>query len=94
MFQQFISDEKFTNVQRAQAGLTRLFKKAAKTKSFYRVLKNDQPLGVLLPNSMWESLIEDMEALSSPSYLQRIAQARQEKDGMTFEMLKKKHKLA
>lgn len=91
MFQQFISDEKFTNVQRAQAGLTRLFQKAAKTKSFYRVLKNDQPLGVLLPNSMWESLIEDMEALSSPSYLRRISRSRQEKGGLTLDELKKKY---
>lgn len=94
MLQQLISDEKFTNVQRAQAGLTRLFKKAAKTKSFYRVLKNDQPLGVLLPNSMWEGLIEDLEALSSPFYLRRIAQARQEKGGLTLDELKKKYKLA
>ena len=66
MIQQLINDERFTNVQRAQAGLTKLFQKASKSGTFYRVLKNDEPLGVLIPNSTWESLTEDFEALSSP----------------------------
>lgn len=93
MLQQLISDEKFTNVQRAQAGLTKLFQNAAKTRSFYRVLKNDQPLGVLIPNSLWESFIEDLEALSSPAYLGHIARAREEKDGLTLAKLKKKYQV-
>lgn len=91
--QQLIRDEKFTNVQGAQAGLTKLFQKAAKTGSFYRVLKNDVPLGVLIPNAMWESLTEDLEALSSPNYLARIAKSRQEQGGITMEQLKKKYKI-
>ena len=49
---QLISSEKFTNIQKAQAGLTRLFEDAAETDTFYRVLKNDKALGVLIPNSM------------------------------------------
>lgn len=89
MFKQLINDEKFTNVQKAQAGLTKLFKKASSSKSFYRVLRNDEPLGVLIPNDLWEDLIEDMEALSSPNYLKRIAKARKEKGGITLEQLKK-----
>jgi len=79
MIKQLINDEKFTNIQKAQAGLTRLFLEAKKTGSFYRVLKNDQPLGVLLPDTLWQSLIEDLEALSSPNFRQRIAKARKEK---------------
>ena len=86
---QLILDEKFTNVQRAQAGLTKLFEEAHESKSFYRVLKNDHPLGVLIPNSMWESIIEDFEAISSPSYLKRIAQARKSKKRYTLEQIKK-----
>lgn len=89
MIQQLINDEKFTNIQKAQAGLTKLFQKASRTKSFYRVLKNDKPLGVLIPNNLWENLVEDLEALSSPSYLDRIAASRKEKGGKTLEEVKK-----
>lgn len=94
MIQQLINDERFTNVQRAQAGLTKLFAQAAKTGTFYRVLKNDEPLGVLIPNATWESLTEDFEALSSPNYLRQIAAARREKGGITLEELKKKLKIS
>ncbi len=90
---QLIADEKFTNIQRAQAGLTRLFEEARRTMSFFRVMKNDKPLGVLVPNEMWEDFLEDMEALSSPAYLARIAKARKEKGGISMEELKKKFHL-
>ncbi len=91
---QLIADEKFTNIQRAQAGLTRLFEEARKSMSFYRVMKNDRPLGVLIPNDMWEDFVEDMEALSSPAYLARIAKSRKEKGGFTMEQIKKMYHLA
>ena len=72
---QLISSEKFTNIQKAQAGLTRLFEDAANTDTFYRVLKNDKALGVLIPNDMWEDLIEDLEALS-PAFQEKIKKSR------------------
>lgn len=78
MIQQLINNEKFTNIQNAQAGLTKLFAGAKKSGSFYRVLKNDEPLGVLIPNSLWIGITEDLEALSSPNYRARIARARLE----------------
>lgn len=76
MIQQLINDERFTNIQRAQAGLTKLFLAAKKQASFYRVMKNDEPLGVLVPETLWRSLTEDLEALSSPAFRARVAQAR------------------
>lgn len=76
MIQQLINDEKFTNIQKAQAGLTRLFQSAGKSASFYTVLKNDKPLGTLVPRKMWESLLEDVEALSSPNYRNFIVESR------------------
>lgn len=88
---QLIRDEKFTNIQRAQAGLTKLFEDAAKTMSFYRVMKNDKPLGVLVPNEMWEDFVEDMEALSSPNFIARIAKSRKEKGGISLDELEKKY---
>ncbi|OGG29488.1 hypothetical protein A2971_02235 [Candidatus Gottesmanbacteria bacterium RIFCSPLOWO2_01_FULL_46_21] len=87
---QLIADEKFTNIQRAQAGLTRLFEEARKSMSFYRVMKNDKPLGVLVPNEMWEDFVEDMEALASPNFQRRIAESRREKKGYTLDEVKKK----
>lgn len=89
MIQQLINDEKFTNIQRAQAGLTRLFVQAANTSSFYRVLKNDQSLGVLVPEKMWASLVEDLEALSSPNYRMKIAAARMDKKRYSSQQIKK-----
>lgn len=86
---QIITDEKFTNIQKAQAGLTRLFRDADETSSFYRVMKNDQPLGVLIPNSLWEDFIEDMEALSSLNYRADIQKARKDKKRYTSEEVKK-----
>lgn len=89
MIRQLINDEKFTNIQKAQAGLTRLFLDAEKTSSFYRVMKNDIPLGVMVPNDMWQSIMEDLEALSSPSYLLRIKKARGEKKRYSSDEVKK-----
>ncbi|MDI6785149.1 MAG: hypothetical protein QMD92_00410 [bacterium] len=57
--------EDFASVQEAQAGITKLFTKAKNKGKFVRVMRNQEPLGVLIPNNIWESLIEDMEALSS-----------------------------
>jgi PHD/YefM family antitoxin component YafN of YafNO toxin-antitoxin module len=86
---QLINDEKFTNIQRAQAGLTRLFLEAKKSLSFYRVMKNDKPLGVLVPEEIWQSWTEDMEALSSPGFRQKIARARSEKKRIPAEKIRK-----
>jgi len=90
MIQQLINDEKFTNIQKAQAGLTRLFAEAEKSLSFYTVLKNDKPLGALVPRRMWESLLEDLEALSSPNYRKMIARSRADKRRYSAEEVKKR----
>lgn len=83
MIQQLINDQKFTNVQGAQAGLTKLFEDAEKTGTFYTVLKNDQPLGVLISQKRWDSLTEDLEAMSSANYKKMIADARKSKTRYT-----------
>lgn len=93
MYKQLINDEKFTNIQTAQAGLTRLFTKARETSSFYRVMKNDKPLGVLLPENIWESFVEDLEALSSPSFRHRIAKSRADKKTVSSDRVKKQFNL-
>jgi PHD/YefM family antitoxin component YafN of YafNO toxin-antitoxin module len=89
MIYQLINDEKFTNIQNAQAGLTKLFLKAKEKSHFYRVLKNDQPLGVIIPEDMWLNITEDLEALSSPSYRTKIANARKIKKTIPLKSVKK-----
>lgn len=86
---QLITSEDFTSIQKAQAGLTRVFKKAEKDGKFVRVLRNNEPMGVLVPNRVWESFLEDLEALSSPSYLKRIAESRADKVRYTSTQVKK-----
>ncbi len=94
MIQQLINDEKFTNVQTAQAGISKLFDKASKGKHFYRVLKNDTPLGVLIPNDLWEDLTEELELLSSPTYLKTIQDSREDViKGHTFSLEEVKKQL-
>lgn len=86
---QLIADEDFTSVQKAQAGLSKIFKKAQKDGKFVRVLRNNEPLGVLVPNQIWESFIEDLEALSSANYLKRIAESRADKVRYSSTQVKK-----
>lgn len=89
MLTQLISLEKFTSIQQAQAGLTKLFKKAAKEGTFYRVLNNNKPLGVLVPNEVWEDFLEDMEASASENFKTSIAAARQEKERYSLDEVMK-----
>ena len=86
---QLISKEDFTSIQKAQAGLTRVFKKAEKDGKFVRVMRNNEPLGVLVPNNVWESYLEDLEALSSENYLKRIAKSRSDKVRYSSTQVKK-----
>lgn len=90
---QLITKEKFTSIQKAQAGLTRLLQEAEEDASFYRVLRNNQPVGVLLPNRSWESLLEDIEALSSENYVRKIAQSRRQKKKIALTSVKKELKI-
>ncbi len=78
MQSQIILQESFTNVQQVQAGLTKLFRQAEKNRKFFRVMRNDETLGVLIPDSLWLEWLEDVEALKSESFKQRIRSARKE----------------
>lgn len=79
MQRQLINDEDFTSVQKVQAGVSKILKKAEKAGKFVRILRNNEPVGVLVPNNVWESFLEDLEALSSETYLKRIAESRADK---------------
>ena len=86
---QLINQEIFTSIQEAQAGLTRLFQTASQKGAFYRVMKNNQPLGVLIPDKLWAVFLEDLEALSSQIYLENIRKARLSKKRYSSKQVKK-----
>ena len=87
--QQLISLQKFASVQQAQAGISKLFKKAEKNSQFYTVLRNQEPLGVLIPQELWEDIIEDMEAMASPNYLKVIAESQATEALISSKQIKK-----
>lgn len=86
---QLIANEDFTSIQKAQAGLTKVFKKAEKDGKFVRVMRNSEPVGFLVPVNVWESFMEDLEAMSSENYLKRIAKSRADKVRYSSSQVKK-----
>lgn len=83
------TNEDFTSIQKAQAGLTKVFKKAEKDGKFVRVMRNSEPVGFLVPVNVWESFMEDLEAMSSEDYLKRIAKSRADKIRYSSSQVKK-----
>lgn len=86
---QLLADEDFISVQKVQAGVTKILKNAEKNGKFVRILRNNQPVGVLVPNRVWEAYLEDLEALSSENYLKRIAKSRADKVRYSSAQVKK-----
>ena len=86
---QLITSEDFTSVQKVQAGVTKIFQKAEKDGKFVRVMRNSEPVGFLVPVNVWETLIEDLEAMSSENYLKRIAKSRADKVRYSSAQVKK-----
>jgi len=89
MNSQLITQEDFASVQEAQAGITKLFKKAEKKGNFVRIIRNQEPLGILIPNSVWDSLLEDFEASLSSKYKKDIAESRISKKRYSSDEVKK-----
>jgi len=57
-----------------------------------RIMRNQEPLGVLIPNDLWEDFVENLEALSSPNYLRSIEESRKapRSEDLTSDEIKKK----
>lgn len=89
MSPRLLRKERFASIQEAQAGLSRLLAQAELQGSFVRLMRHNKPLGVILPNKTWESLLEDIAAYSSPTYLRSIAASRQGKKRYTAAQVKR-----
>lgn len=75
---QLLSAQKIISTKHFQTKFASVVKEAEKNGDYYNVVRNSESIGVFLPKRMWESLLEDMEALSSPNYLKKIKKSREE----------------
>ncbi len=58
-----------------------------------RILRGSKTFGYFLDEAALDNLIEDLEALSSPAYLKRIAQARRSKRHYSLADVKQRYGL-
>ena len=80
MSQVLLQAQKIISTRNFQSQFAKMVKNAEEQGIYYNVVKNGESIGVFLPAHFWESLLEDMEALSSPNYLKSIEEARKEID--------------
>jgi len=76
MSQVLLQAQKIISTRNFQSQFAKMVKNAEEQGIYYNVVKNGDSVGVFLPIHFWESLLEDMEALSSPNYLKSIEEAR------------------
>lgn len=62
---QLIADEEFVSIQEAQAGLTKIIRRAERKGKILRIMRNNESLGVLIPNKIFLKFVKLLEALSS-----------------------------
>lgn len=93
MRQKLFQREEFASIQEIQAGTSKLLNAAHARGSFIRILRSSKPVGVLMPNSVFESLTEDLLALSSPAYVLNIKKARAERKRYSYRDIKKMLKI-
>ncbi len=75
---QLLTSQKIISTKRFQSQFASVVKKAKENGNYYNVVRNSESIGVFLPIKLWESLLEDFEALTSPSFLAKIAKSREE----------------
>lgn len=73
-----LTAQKIISTRNFQSQFAKMLKNAEHHGIYYNVVKNGESVGVFLPIHFWESLLEDMEGLSSPRYLKSIREARAE----------------
>jgi len=86
-----LTQQDIVSTRTFQSKFAQLVKSANDGKSYYNVVKNGTSVGVFLPHKTWTSLLEDLEAMQSNTYLESIHRARKQKGGKTLTRLKKKY---
>jgi len=73
---QLLTAQKIISTKQFQSKFAQAVREAEKSGEYYNVVKNSKSIGVFMPKKFWESLMEDLEALSSPNYLKKIEESR------------------
>ena len=79
LYKDLYKKERYTSIQEAQAGLTKVLKVAEKNDNFYKVMRNNKPIGVLLPIKAWENLLKDIEELKTTDFLKDFEKSSKSK---------------
>lgn len=67
-----LTNQKFVSVADLQAGSARLLSLAEKSRSFYKVMKNNKPIGTLVPENVWNNLVSQLKLLSSNKVINEV----------------------
>ena len=81
--------EKLISVREIESEVEDLLRRAEAGEFYYKILLDNKPLGVLVPYTMWDELLEDLEMYSSSNFLKSIREARKSKVFYTPEQIKK-----
>jgi len=82
-----IQNEKVVNIKELQKSPSRHLK------NITRILRGNQTLGYFLDQEAFENLVEDLQAMSSRSYLTSIKSARAGKKQYTLQEVEKRYGL-
>lgn len=82
-----IKNERVVNIKELQKSPSRHLK------NITRILRGNQTLGYFLDEEAFDNLIEDLEAMSSPSYLDSIKKARASKKQYSIREVEKRYGL-
>ncbi len=61
---QLIADEIFVSIQELQAGFTKIARDAEKRGKILRIMRNNESLGVFMPNKIFLKFVKLLETLS------------------------------
>lgn len=65
MLNQLIVDEEFVSVQKAQAGFSKIAREAERKGKILRIMRNNESLGVFVPNKIFLKFVKLLENLSA-----------------------------
>jgi len=83
---QLLTSQRIISTKQFQSKFAQAVRDAEKNGEYYNVVRNSKSVGIFMPQKLWDSLMEDLEALSSPKYLKKIAQSRKEaKEGKVYD---------
>ncbi len=72
---QLLTSQKTISTREFQSHFADAVKTARESGNYYNVVRNGESMGIFLPTELWDSLMEDFEALTSPKYLKAIEES-------------------